>query len=106
MRDVVLHAIYADVDPRSHARDDGPLSDANLDRLYRLDWRGHGQRRNRLPNREDAGHQPDPDVLHKALWYMRTCLNAYAAVAPLTAVGQRSLHPLPVYGPDPFLAAP
>ena len=37
MRDVVLHAIYADVDPRSHALDDGPLSDANLDRLYRLD---------------------------------------------------------------------
>jgi len=103
MRDAALAAIYADLSRAARAARDGPLSAANLERLYRLDWHGHGPGRDRVRHRADAGHQPDAAALSKALWYLRTCHNAYALVAPLTAVGRPSVDPLPVHGPDPFV---
>jgi hypothetical protein len=102
-RDQALAAIYADVDPAKRAVPDGVLSAANLTRLYRLTWPGVGPTRSRLRHRSDEGEQPSGPALRMALWYFRTCLNAYSAASPRhPRLGTPTVAALRVYGRSPF----
>jgi hypothetical protein len=109
MRNLALLSIYTDVDPKCLRHDDHPLSSRNLNRLYFLRWQGTSSR---CKHRPDAGGQPAVRPLRQALWYMRTCINAYSSAAghhpcPAgTTQGSERVPRLPVYGRSPFGAAP
>lgn len=97
-RDAVLRAILADMHPSAEAFD----SPVNLQRLYTLTWPGATPDQcNRLPGRSDAGQQPSAHVLRQALWYMRSCINAYSPASPASGKGKRRVRPLRVYGSCP-----
>jgi hypothetical protein len=77
-------------------------SPVNLQRLYTLTWPGATPDQcNRLPGRSDAGQQPSAPVLRQALWYMRSCINAYSPASPASGKGKRRVRPLRVYGSCP-----
>ena len=119
-RQQVLEAIHQDLNPASNSNPD-PTSPCNLDRLYRLTWEGAtAGERSRKKFRSDKGEQPAELPLRMALWYMRSCINAYSPVSglrppttkkaknqtakrdPDAPRAQRIVPSLPVYGKDPF----
>jgi hypothetical protein len=109
-RDDILRAIL--VDARRATEDppdqwESPTSHANLMRLYHLYWRGVGAwqkgAKTGPSRRSDWKHQPDREVLIRALWYMRATINAYsAATAGSGPNGTNPVWQLPVYGTDPY----
>ena len=107
LRDQALAAVLKDATPPDEdPSTSDPTSEANLDRLYALDWTGHTDPdKSRRKYRADAGRQSAVLPLRKALWYMRECINAYSARSPTyqsRGKAHRRVPPLPVYGRDPF----
>jgi hypothetical protein len=104
-RNHVLAAILQEVQEASHVPGtvrEEVVDPVNLERLYRLHWRGSANWKKTPPAasyaRADKDHQPTKETLAAALWFFRDLLNTYRrATAGTGPGGANPVWELPTY---------
>jgi hypothetical protein len=97
MRDRALRLIHQDITPSPSQ--ESHQSEANVQRLFRLNWQGRSEWKK---DRADKGQQPSQEALAAVLLYMREMVNSYAEAVAGTGQGGSD----PVWSLPRYIAAP